>query len=184
RSGADRVERQAPFRPRRSTPRPRAARSVNSPHLDQGDGVAPIPYTGVQVADSVDAGMDVDVSFAAPWLPASSRPPALGEVRSGNAGAQLVVALAPGVVGWREVRERRLSLRRRHAVEGEEGVVGRDEHGGDADMISAAHSVHNDCLRLTGADESSGRRTGVRNVANARSAQKERGQWSGIALLG
>jgi hypothetical protein len=56
---------------------------------------------GVEVADAVDARVDVNISLSPTGFPPAAGTAALGEERPRDRGAQLVVALAPRVVRGR-----------------------------------------------------------------------------------
>jgi hypothetical protein len=146
---------------------------------DPSDGdvshwVTPVTRARVEVPGAVNTRMDMDVPLlASRRLPAPARAPALGEVRAGDAGAQLVVPLATRIVGGGDVREQRVPLGCLHPIQSEEAVVRGNQHRRHADVISTAAGLYHDRFGLTGSDEAAGGQAGVGNVADPRGSEQK-----------
>src|SRR5436190_19538581 len=116
---------------------------------DSRDWIAPVAVRREEVADTVDAGVDVYVSLAAARRAAPAGSAAFGKIRPGNRCAGLVVSLSSGVVRRRKQCDRFLSIWPFRIVHRKEAVIGRDEHRGHAYAVEATQTRHPLRHRLT-----------------------------------
>src|SRR5215470_11602172 len=112
-------------------PRHRLARKVAGhaqsslcypPNRDSCHRVPPIPKRGIEVADAVDAGMDVHVAFATTRRAAAARASAFDKKGPRDGRARLVVSFGTGVVRGREYGDRIQAARTSQIVHREKAV--------------------------------------------------------------
>src|SRR5918992_6036951 len=131
---------------------------MDSTNGDLRNRISPIPLRSIQIPNTMNPSMNMDISFfTACRFPSIPRPTTLIKRRSGDRSTAFIVAFAARIVGGRKECQNMAPFWTLHSIESKKAIVGGDQHGSGTEVIESTAGLNSQCHRLTGISETSAR---------------------------